>query len=353
MNKALADQLWNTDKEIEIAKDKEKKEGLFIRKRLESELDQNIDAIFDKLYDLYERSIIDKARIIFGSDLIELRFSNNPFCPKAFYLHDFLDLPVENRFDFDICSGIGIDDIEQTLLAIKNLRFQEKEYLEAFRLNSFSGNVWAHFCSSSSLITDYRNFLNYQRIRANEGISHEEAVHRMNFQKSYFRGDREFFDNRDKLKRQTSEMDAQIDSFIEIALNLFAQNKIFEIQAYLGSGVLRTITPSEPFTNYAFASVDELKLASDHYNKTPMTLEESLKNTQLSRPNLRMSRNLVHKVFQVAKHHRLTDETLYLRVFYIDFIYNQVLTSFSCGGTRYQQSEHFIDDYNKMIEPFC
>lgn len=351
MNKELAEQLWNTDKEIEIAKDQEKKEGLFIRKRCESKLDKNIDIIFDKLYDLYERSIIDKARVIFGSDLIELRYSNNPFCPKAYYLDEFLDLPLENRFDFDICSGINVNDIEQSLIAMKNLRFKEKEYLEAFRLNSFSGNIWAHFCSSSSLITGYKDFLNYENIRSDETISHDAAVQKMNVQRGFFQGDKEFYDNRYQLKHQISETDSQIDVFIDTALKLFSEKKIFEIQAYLGSGVLRTITPSEPFTNYPFASVRELKLASENYPKVPMTLEESLKNTQFNRPNLRMNRNLVHKAFQVAKFHRLMDESLYLRVFYIDFIYNQVLTSFSCGGTRYQSSEHFIDDYNKMIEP--
>ena len=64
-----------------------------------------------------------------------------------------------------------------------------------------------------------------------------------------------------------------------------------------------------------------------------------------------MNRNLVNQAFQVAKNHRLTDENLYLRVFYIDFMYNRILTSFSCGGTRYQKTEKFIEDYYKMNEP--
>ena len=75
------------------------------------------------------------------------------------------------------------------------------------------------------------------------------------------------------------------------------------------------------------------------------------KNTDFNRPNLRMNRNLVHQAFQIAKNYRLTDENLYLRVFYIDFMYNRILTSFSCGGTRYQKTEKFIDDYYKMNEP--
>ncbi len=351
MNREIAERLWNTEKEIEIAKDQEKKEGLFFRRRSESELDKQLDTIFDKLYILYERTIIDKARIIFGSNLIELRYSNNPFCPKAYFLDDFLNLPLENQFDFDICSEINTNDIEKSLEAMKDLRFKEKEYLEAFRLNSFSGNIWAYFCSSSSLITDYKYFLKYQQIRSDNTASYDEALKKMNFQKSFFQGDKEFYDNRDNLIRQESDTDSNIDQLISIALKLFEQNKIFEIQAYLGSGVIRTITPAEPFTTYAFSGVEELNLASENYSNIPMTMENSLKNTNFNRPNLRMNRNLVHKAFQIAKSYRLTDENLYLRVFYIDFMYNRILTSFSCGGTRYQKSERFVEDYYKMLEP--
>lgn len=351
MNLKLAESLWNTNKEIDIAKDKEKKQGLFVRHRLESDLDKKIDLIFEKLFILYERTIIDKARIIFGSNLIELRYSNNPFCPKDYSLDDFLQLPVEHLFDFDICSGIAINDIENSLAAMKNLRFKQKEYLEAFRLNSYSGNIWAYFSSSSSLITDYHDFLEYQKLRYDRSVTGDDALKKMNFQTGFFQGDKEFYENRDKLQRQESETDSKIDQLIAIVLKLFQQNKIFEIQTYLGSGVIRLITPAEPFTTYAFSGVEELQLASDNYLNTPMTLEQSLKNTNFNRPNLRMNRNLVHKAFQIAKKHRLTDENLYLRVFYIDFMYNRTLTSFSCGGTRYQKTEKFIDDYYKMIEP--
>ena len=81
-----------------------------------------------------------------------------------------------------------------------------------------------------------------------------------------------------------------------------------------------------------------------------MNLEQSLKNKNLNRPNLRMNRNLVNKAFMAAKKYRLIDESLYLRVFYIDFIYNHILTSFSCGGTRYQSSEKFIEDYYRFFD---
>ena len=70
---SIAQQLWDTDKEIDIAKDQEKKAGLFLRKRSDSRLDKNIDAVFDKLIVFYERTIIDKARVVFGSNLIEVR----------------------------------------------------------------------------------------------------------------------------------------------------------------------------------------------------------------------------------------------------------------------------------------
>jgi hypothetical protein len=82
-----------------------------------------------------------------------------------------------------------------------------------------------------------------------------------------------------------------------------------------------------------------------------MTINESLENKDFNRPNLRVNRNLVNQVFQITKKQRLIDENLYLRVFYIDFIYNKILTSFSCGGTRYQQGEQFIADYEKVNEP--
>ncbi len=350
METITAQYLWNTDKEITIAKDQEKKEGLFFRERSDSELDKKIDTVFDKLYVLYERTIIDKARIIFGSNLIEVRFSNNPFCPKAYYLNDFLELAEENQFDFDICPEINIANIEKSLQAMKNLRFKDKEYLEAFRINSFSGNIWAYFSSSSSLITDYRYFLEYQHIRSGPRVSHDEALVKMNFSRSFFRGDKEFFDNRDKVKRRESEMDRSLDQMINIVLKLFKENKIFEIQAYLGSGVIRVITPEEPYTTYAFSGLDEFRLAAKYYKNTPMNLEQSLKNKNLNRPNLRMNRNLVNQAFMAAKKYRQIDESLYLRVFYIDFMYNQILTSFSCGGTRYQKSEKFIEDYYRFFD---
>ncbi|GEM_PF-1935627 len=350
MDTDIAQQLWNTNKEISIAKDQEKKEGLFLRERWESELDKNIDAVFDKLFVFYEHTIIDKARIVFGSDLIEVRYSNNPFCPKAYVLDEFLALPEENQFDFDICSGINIEDIEKSLLAMKELRFKDIEYLEAFRINSYSGNIWAYFSSSSSLITDYQYFLEYQKIRSDPDISHDQALQKMNFTSSFFRGDKEFFDKRLKTHRQESETDQQIDQMIATVLKLFKENKIFEIQVYLGSGVIRVITPEEPYTTYAFNGVDELKLAAKYYKNTPMTLEQSLKNKNFNRPNLRMNRNLVNQAFMAAKKYRLIDESLYLRVFYIDFMYNQVLTSFSCGGTRYQKAEKFIEDYYQYFE---
>ncbi len=350
MNTEIAQQLWNIDKEIEIAKDQEKKQGLFLRERSTSDLDNHIDAVFDKLFVLYERTIIDKARIIFGSNLIEVRYSNNPFCPEAYVLDEFLALAEENQFDFEICSEINIKGIEQSLLAMKELRFKDIEYLEAFRINSFSGNIWAYFSSSSSLITDYKYFLDYQRIRSDPNISHDQALKKMNFSRSFFRGDKEFFDNRLKTRRKESETDKRIDQMIEIVLNLFKENKIFEIQVYLGSGVIRVITPEEPYTTYAFNGVDELKLAAEYYKNTPMTLEQSLKNKNLNRPNLRMNRNLVNQAFMAAKKYRLIDESLYLRVFYIDFMYNHILTSFSCGGTRYQKAEKFIEDYYRYFD---
>ncbi|MBF0264863.1 MAG: hypothetical protein HQL46_06280 [Gammaproteobacteria bacterium] len=345
------DNLWDPHKSINIAKDIEKKEGLFIRSRLESKLDLKMDLVFDKLYDLYERTIIDKARIIFGSNLIEIRYSNNPFCPTAYTLNEFLELELEHKFDFDICAGINKENIHKSLWAMKNLRFKHTEYLEGFRLNSYSGNVWAYFSSSSSLITDYQVFLNYQKLRYARGISHDEALEKLNLYKNYYIGDQEFYQKRQHFKRYESSLDGQIDEFIDLASKMFENNQIFEIQVYLGSGVIRTITPYEPYTTYAFSGLDELKLASQNYPGQALTMDQSLANKDFSRPNLRMNRNLVHQAFQVTKNHRLTDENLYLRVFYIDFMYNKVLTSFSCGGTRYQDTEEYIEDYNKTTEP--
>jgi len=343
--------LWDPHKTIAIAKDIEKKEGLFIRSRLESELDLVMDQVFDKLYDLYERTIIDKARVIFGSNLIEVRYSNNPFCPTAYSLKEFLALEVEHKFDFEICAGIGQENIRNSLLAMKNLRFKQIEYLEGFRLNSFSGNVWAYFSSSSSLITDYQIFLDYQKLRYDRAISHDEALEKLNLYKNFYIGDQEFYQKRSQITRYESPLDQQIDEFIDLACNLFENKQIFEIQVYLGSGVIRTITPSEPYTTYAFSGLEEFKIASEYYPGQAMTIDQSLTNKDFNRPNLRMNRNLVHQAFQVTKHHRLADENLYLRVFYIDFMYNKILTSFSCGGTRYQDTEQYIEDYQKTNAP--
>jgi hypothetical protein len=340
--------LWDPNHNIEIAKDKEKKQDLFIRKRWESETDRQIDLVFSKLYDFYEYSIIDKARVIFGSNLIELRYSNNPFCPNDHSLGEFLSLEVENQYDFKICEEMDESAIKQCLLALKDLRFQKHEYLEAFRLNSYSGNVWAYFCSSSSLICDYSEFLQYRQIRCTQKVSHEHALEQLNPGDHYFLGDREFVDKTATQHRMESEIDNNIDLLIELTLSMFKAKQIFEIQFYMGSGVIRVLTPSDPYTSFAFLGIQELYKASMNYQLKPMTLEQSLKNRNFNRPDLRASKNSVNQAFHVAKMHRLTDENLYLRVFYIDFIYNKVLSSFSCGGTRYQSTQSFIDDYQKL-----
>ena len=339
---------WDANRTIAIAKDLEKKEGLFFRSRIESVLDTKIDAVFSKLYDLYDRSIIDKARIFFGSNLVEVRYRNNPFCPKAYPLEDFLALKIENQFDFEPCAELQHDDIIKLFAAFNTLRFKEKEYLEGFSINRFSGNVWAFFSSSSSLITDHNHFLQSSTIRSsNKFISHDQALEQAKLLGSgFFHGDPEFFQIRENLKHLNSELDIGIDEFSDIALNMFKNNMIFEIQVYLGSGIIRVITPSEPYTNYAFAGLQEFKQAALHYDKPPMDLQESLANKNLTMPNLRVNRNLVNQTFHVAKLNRLKDENLYLRVFYIDFMYNKILSSFSCGGTRYQSAEEFIREFS-------
>ena len=48
---------WDANRTIPIAKDLEKKQGLFCRSRIESDLDTHIDAVFSKLYDLYDGSM--------------------------------------------------------------------------------------------------------------------------------------------------------------------------------------------------------------------------------------------------------------------------------------------------------
>jgi len=339
---------WDADRNIDIAKDLEKKQGLFCRSRIASELDSHIDEVFSKLYDLYDRSIIDKARIFFGSNLVEVRFRNNPFCPKAFPLQEFLSLKTENQFDFEPCDELQHPECNKLFSALNILRFKEHEYLEGFSVNRFSGNVWAFFCSSSSLITDHQHFLQYATIRSSKkDISHDQALQQAKLLDSgFYHGDPEFFQIREDLKHFNSELDNGMNEFSEIALKMLEQNMIFEIQVYLGSGIIRVITPSEPYTTYAFTGLEEFKNAYHHYNKTPMTLPESLANKNLTMPNLRVNRNLVNQTFHIAKLNRLKDENLYLRVFYIDFMYNKILSSFSCGGTRYQSAEDFINEFS-------
>jgi len=339
---------WDANRTIPIAKDLEKKEGLFCRSRIESDLDTKIDAVLDKLYELYDRSIIDKARIFFGSNLVEVRYRNNPFCPKAFPLDEFLALKIENQFDFEPCDELQHENSIKLFSAFNVLRFKEKEYLEGFSINRYSGNVWAFFSSSSSLITDHFDFLKYTTIRSSKiSISHDQALKQAKlFGSGFFHGDPEFFKIRENLKHLDSELDKGFKEFSEIALNMLKSNMIFEIQVYLGSGIIRVITPSEPYTNYAFTGLQEFKQASIHYDKQPMDLQESLANKNLTMPNLRVNRNLVNRAFHVAKLNRLKDENLYLRVFYIDFMYNKILSSFSCGGTRYQSAEEFINEFS-------
>ncbi len=341
---------WNPDKDITIAKDKVKKEGLFLRERIPSRLDEQIEPVFQKLLEMYRLDSIHKFRLLFGSNLIEVKFRCDPFCAQQYPLELFLQLDPDSRFGVQECHHLTIGEIAESLEAMKKLRFLPREFIEAYRINSFSGKVWCYFSSASSIIVDNALFLRYVELRTSRGslsLRHDEALKALKLSDGadYFQGDAEFYLSRQRIFREITDHDVNIDLFNEAALGMFQKNQIFEIQNYLGSGVYRVVPTAEPYTTYAFHTVGEFVTASRYFNKPAMSLDQALENSKLQIPERKSNLLAVAASFEVAKQQRLHDNNLYLRVLYEDFLYDKVLSSFSCGGTRYQRIEDFITEF--------
>ena len=317
----IANHYWDPHRSIPPEKDLVKKDTVWTRERSVSELDH----VLDKLLNMYEKDSIVKARVIFGTNLIELRYRFNPFCSKQYTLDEFLDLDPSTAFDFDDCKSLSLSDIDNSLIAMKSLRFLPQEFIEGSRINSFSSKIWAYLSSATSIIDDNDIFLKYSKLRTKNGhnsLNHDQAIELLGLGgENYFVGEKEFHQNRNSLCRMPSNQDLEIDKYNEIIYSMFEKNQIFEVQNYNGSGIIKVLTPENPYVPYAFRSVGELEVAANNYPLTPMTLEEALLNPNLNVPKRQSNIEDISLSFEVAKKNRIYDDTYYLRVIDFDFLF--------------------------------
>ena len=119
------------------------------RRRKLAYTDALIHSVLDKLRLLVEQRLIERFRVVFGSDIVELRMSANPLLPATYRTDQFL------ATDFTTLPAPAIDpgkkmpfaDIPEILAKVEDLRLRETRFMEAFWINSCAGVIWASFSS--------------------------------------------------------------------------------------------------------------------------------------------------------------------------------------------------------------
>lgn len=308
------------------------------RRRKLAYTDALIRSVFDKLQMLADEHLVERFRVVFGSDIVELRMTANPLVPAtyrtdSFLATDFASLPTPV---IDPQRKIPFDEIPAILAKMKELRSKETKFLEAFRLNVCAGDVWAFFSSGQSLFGDHRNVMAYGELR-----DEQERVNAEMDTLLSFHGD-EFERLANVLVReQDSESDAHFDEINAKTIALMQGRHIFEFQLYCGSGLIRVISTSEPHTPRHF-TVEQYLRDTKLEQGVPVVLDQGIPPDPRRLSN-RLSPAALQELLKLAVNLRGGDDELYLRVLYVDVVTDTVVTSFSCGGTYCQSAEGFID----------
>jgi len=308
------------------------------RRRKLSYTDALIRSVFDKLHQLSEQHLIERFRVVFGSDIVELRMTANPLLPATyrtdnFLATDFSSLPAPA---FDPRQKIPFDEIPTILANLQAWRNKETKFLEAFRLNVCAGDVWAYFSSGQSLFGNYRNVIAYSQLRDEQERVNAEMDNLLSFH-----GD-EFERLVNVLVRENdSESDRCFDEINARTAMLMKGRHIFEFQLYCGSGLIRAVTTSDPHTPRHF-TVEQYLCDEELEHSEPVVLDQGIPPDTRQLTN-RLAPATLSELLDLAVGLRGGDDELYLRVLYVDVVTDTVATSFSCGGTYCQSAEDFID----------
>ena len=307
------------------------------RQRHLSYTDAVIPEVFGRLQALVDEGRVERFRVVFGSDIVELHFSGNPLLPATFRTDrflatDFASLPLPA---FDPSRTIPLQRIPDILTRMKELRHMERKFLEAFRINVCGDDIWAYFSSARSLFGNYRDFLAYTELR-----DEQEKINAEMSKLLAFPGD-EFESLSDWVVRdEESHADQRCDELNAKTIELFQQQRIVEFQLYCGSGLVRVIAGDDLHTPKHY-TVDQYLQEQDLAHGRKIDLERGMPPEAGPRKH-RLSTETLAEMLDLATRLRVADNELYLRVLYIDAISDTVVTSFSCGGTYCQTAEEFI-----------
>jgi len=321
-------------------RDSIKKSNGFLRgrRRKLAYTDALIHSVFGKLQQLVEQGLIERFRVVFGSDIVELRLSANPLLPATYRTDQFLaiDFSTLPTPVIDPSKKMPAAKIPEIFARMKDLRLKETRFLEAFRINSCAGSIWAFFSSGQSLFGDHRDFLAYLGLRGEQERVNAEMDTLLTFSGDEFERLANVV-----VRDQESEADAHFDEINAKTTALMQGRHVFEFQMYCGSGLIRAHTTGEPHTPRHF-TVQQYLDDRTLEQSVPVILDHGIPPDTRQFSN-RMSADLLQRLMALAVDLRNGDDELYLRVFYVDVVTNTVVTSFSCGGTYCQTADEFVD----------
>jgi hypothetical protein len=308
------------------------------RRRKLSYTDAKLEEVFEKLYCLVESQVIERFRIVFGSDLVQVRFTDNPIAPATYRTDIFLEMDFSKEaapdiYEEDQIPGEHIIDI---LNAMKILRSKEHRFLEAYRINSFANSIWAYFSSGKSLEGDYQTFLNYTDLRDEHDRVNAEMASLLTFYGDEFEGLADIV-----CKEGESDADKYVDEINKKTACLFDEGKIFEFQLYSGSGLIRVITTDDPHSQHHF-TIEQYLSSEDLESLPSYTLNQMMSLEHTQQPN-QIEKDTLKSLLSLAKDLRNGDDELYLRVLYVDALNDMVVSSFSCGGTYCKNAYEFLE----------
>jgi len=307
------------------------------RQRHLSYTDAVIPEVFGRLRTLVAEGRVERFRVVFGSDIVELHFSGNPLLPATFRTDRFLATNFEalQAPAFDPGRTIPLQRIPDILARMKELRHMERKFLEAFRINVCGDDIWAYFSSARSLFGNYQEFLAYTELR-----DEQEKINAEMSKLLAFPGD-EFESLSDWVVRdEETQADQRCDDINTKTIDLFQQQRIVEFQLYCGSGLVRVISGDDLHTPQHY-TIDQYLREQDLAHARKVDLEHGMPPETGPRKH-RLSTETLAEMLDLATRLRVADQELYLRVLYIDAVSDTVVTSFSCGGTYCQTAEEFI-----------
>jgi len=327
-----------TEKEYFFNKDDEEKTGGFLqtRKRIDSEIDENINEVLAKLHYMQSAEIIYNFDIHFGSGWIKLGYTDTPFFASSYTPDEFLNLDPHNE-DRNIKSSAGSlskSDIWVALECMKALRnYNDIRFLVLYRINAAEGKI-----TSVSSIGTTRIFRDIETLK--EFTSGKIKENDSDIKGFYFFGDEEYCKNSSLLKKIKTYSDEHIDQIVCKSYELFTSNTVFSMDFHCGSGLIAIWYHNNPY-NPKIVNVDQfLDLDKDNswLNRT--------NEKEIVTPSRKISKEQVYEILQVAKKMRFSDEFLYLRYLSVNIPGDKITALFTCGGTYCVNTKKFLGSFS-------